>query len=271
MNQSSAISRRPSARTQVNDGRHQPSPKNRPFTHLALDASALCGAATSWQRTAPGWPASRRVASGLSECSTSVRRVPRTQPTLWPDDPIVCLPSLAYHARDSACGPPASHHARPGAMEAALRSPRWTAQLWCTGKDSNLRTSLGGADLQSAGFNHSPTCAETAPLRAEKTLPWTLRSSHTPPESPVHRQLRETEICARTAAQEHIYPSEKFLMECVWKTCRAAASAALPGKSLSGAGEGIRTPDPLITNQMLYQLSYASTQGFRPLRRKSPC
>jgi hypothetical protein len=33
-------------------------------------------------------------------------------------------------------------------------------QTWCTGKDSNLRTSLGGADLQSAGFNHSPTCAE---------------------------------------------------------------------------------------------------------------
>jgi hypothetical protein len=28
-----------------------------------------------------------------------------------------------------------------------------------------------------------------------------------------------------------------------------------PGR---GAGEGIRTPDPLITNQMLYQLSYAS-------------
>ena len=26
----------------------------------------------------------------------------------------------------------------------------------------------------------------------------------------------------------------------------------------TGAGEGIRTPDPLITNQMLYQLSYAS-------------
>src|SRR5579864_5701041 len=37
---------------------------------------------------------------------------------------------------------------------------RYTAQLWCTGKDSNLRTSLGGTDLQSAGFNHSPTCAK---------------------------------------------------------------------------------------------------------------
>ena len=33
-------------------------------------------------------------------------------------------------------------------------------QTWCTGKDSNLRTSLGGTDLQSVGFNHSPTCAE---------------------------------------------------------------------------------------------------------------
>jgi hypothetical protein len=33
---------------------------------------------------------------------------------------------------------------------------------WCTGEDSNLRTSLGGTDLQSVGFNHSPTCAETS-------------------------------------------------------------------------------------------------------------
>jgi hypothetical protein len=32
---------------------------------------------------------------------------------------------------------------------------------WCTGKDSNLRTSLGGTDLQSVGFNHSPTCAKS--------------------------------------------------------------------------------------------------------------
>ena len=30
------------------------------------------------------------------------------------------------------------------------------------------------------------------------------------------------------------------------------------GKIVPGAGEGIRTPDPLITNQMLYRLSYAS-------------
>ncbi len=30
------------------------------------------------------------------------------------------------------------------------------------------------------------------------------------------------------------------------------------GRGLSGAGERIRTPDPLITNQLLYRLSYAS-------------
>ena len=44
--------------------------------------------------------------------------------------------------------------------------------------------------------------------------------------------------------------------------CRCAA----PKCFFSGAGEGIRTPDPLITNQMLYQLSYASGLGQCPSR-----
>ena len=39
--------------------------------------------------------------------------------------------------------------------------PPTRLKSWCTGKDSNLRTSLGGTDLQSVGFNHSPTCAKT--------------------------------------------------------------------------------------------------------------
>ena len=38
----------------------------------------------------------------------------------------------------------------------------------------------------------------------------------------------------------------------------AARSARSSAFRRTGAGEGIRTPDPLITNQMLYQLSYAS-------------
>ena len=58
---------------------------------------------------------------------------------------------------------------------------------------------------------------------------------------------------------------EKFGMECVGKTCcvTAAATCRKILFLVSGAGEGIRTPDPLITNQMLYRLSYASNSGER--------
>src|SRR5438552_8475295 len=58
------------------------------------------------------------------------------------------------------------------------RAAQWTddslesvhSNEWCTGEDSNLRTSQGGADLQSAGFNHSPTCAEM-PVARLSTFP----------------------------------------------------------------------------------------------------
>ena|SRR5580692_11671127 len=48
-------------------------------------------------------------------------------------------------------------------------------QSWCTGKDSNLRTSQGGTDLQSVGFNHSPTCANL------RVFPATNRNSRNQP------------------------------------------------------------------------------------------
>jgi hypothetical protein len=68
------------------------------------------------------------------------------------------------------------------------------------------------------------------------------------------------------AANYHHMP-EKLRMECVGKTCRAATRVRrLPGIRFPGAGEGIRTPDPLITNQMLYRLSYASSLGKLRLR-----
>src|SRR2546425_8779405 len=59
------------------------------------------------------------------------------------------------------------------------RSTQWTddslesvhSNEWCTGEDSNLRTSQGGADLQSAGFNHSPTCAE---IPSPSALPFSI-------------------------------------------------------------------------------------------------
>ena len=36
---------------------------------------------------------------------------------------------------------------------------RTRVNCWCTGEDSNLRSSQGAADLQSAAINHSATCA----------------------------------------------------------------------------------------------------------------
>ena len=50
-------------------------------------------------------------------------------------------------------------NARSDELLLATQNNLWIPIKWCTGKDSNLRTSLGGTDLQSVGFNHSPTCA----------------------------------------------------------------------------------------------------------------
>ncbi len=62
-------------------------------------------------------------------------------------------------------------------------------------------------------------------------------------------------------------------MECFLVTCCGAAAYLLTPvfpETFPGAGEGIRTPDPLITNQMLYQLSYASEPGSSAPRREKP-
>ena len=93
---------------------------------------------------------------------------------------------------------------------------------WWTGEDSNLRSPQGAADLQSAGFNRSPTRPHTEAHGRKKGLrpeTQTLSSS-------------SSRICSAVVANSFC-PSGR-------------------------AGGGNRTPDPLITNQMLYRLSYAS-------------
>ncbi len=108
-----------------------------------LDASHLSAAPRSSMRTSPKPPTSP---AGLASRSTSSRtkfQAPRMRPSLMRNE---------------------SH------------------QSWCTGKDSNLRTSQGGTDLQSVGFNHSPTCANF------RAFPATNRNSRNQP-----RRLR----CAR--------------------------------------------------------------------------
>ena len=74
-----------------------------------------------------------------------------------------------------------------------------------------------------------------------------------------NRTERTNLVCAKHHIGKFPYgvPSEK---------CYAATRPAFRVR-YPGAGEGIRTPDPLITNQMLYQLSYASKSRDRlPLR-----
>jgi hypothetical protein len=116
----------------------------------------------------------------------------------------------------------------------ALRvTPAKAAQYWCTGKDSNLRTSLGGTDLQSVGFNHSPTCAKTVGRCSRRFGP----AGRGNPLASFRRQpdFRKTKFSRtgfRKSGKPRIALTDyrakittrriKFRMECVGKTCCAA-------------------------------------------------
>src|ERR1700721_360108 len=107
----------------------------------------------------------------------------------------------------------------------ASLTPAKRLKFWCTGKDSNLRTSLGGTDLQSVGFNHSPTCAKK--LRAMQPLRFILRTTsrwtcaiQTLKNS--LSQIRETKNRACEVQREDHCTPEPFRMKCVGKTCCAA-------------------------------------------------
>src|SRR5215470_4123623 len=85
-------------------------------------------------------------------------------------------------------------------------------ESWCTGKDSNLRTSLGGTDLQSVGFNHSPTCAKPPTLRFLTESTCFQRQGNT---RGVNLQAsltsQKNRNRANTLAHGNHYTSEKFL------------------------------------------------------------
>jgi hypothetical protein len=160
----------------------------------------------------------------------------------------------------------------------ASLTPAKRLKFWCTGKDSNLRTSLGGTDLQSVGFNHSPTCADTAGRcsrcpSSPSSKPSSRTSSRTrklrqhtsaPSRSSTFTRLsqirisqsRETKNRATNLLREdHCTPESfriYFRMKCVGKTCCAtwlrklripqpagSRSEFMPCVSYAGAGEGI--------------------------------
>src|SRR5207247_347209 len=131
------------------------------------------------------------------------------------------------------------------------RSTQWTddslesvhSNEWCTGEDSNLRTSLGGADLQSAGFNHSPTCAENADCSA-------LHSSGSLRQSLQHALgglCRSRYSSIRNGKRAKLllripHRNWKSFLGVPLETCqcrRAAQTSCLFRKPDPGAGEGI--------------------------------
>src|SRR5581483_1540074 len=117
---------------------------------------------------------------------------------------------------------------------------RFKSNTWCTGEDSNLRSSQGAADLQSAAINHSATCAEAGSSSFPNHCSGAAGASRH--EGECLRDEKESRRCEHTSAPGSLHFG-KFLMECVLgnpavppPTC--CACPAFSG-NYSGAGEGI--------------------------------
>ena len=79
-----------------------------------------------------------------------------------------------------------------------------TTRAWWTGKDSNLRSPQGAADLQSAGFSHSPT-RPVKPFAVQKSHPAKLFGTRTTSPKLLLQQLTRTthENTKRTRVKRH--------------------------------------------------------------------
>jgi hypothetical protein len=73
-----------------------------------------------------------------------------------------------------------------------------TASNWWTGKDSNLRSPQGAADLQSAGFSHSPTRPAKTPRRQDANC---LSPQNLSCKSPAVRKKHKKDSCQKTPAR----------------------------------------------------------------------
>ena len=122
------------------------------------------------------------------------------------------------------------------------------------------------------------------PLRSVRpTASFARRRSSKPADKMQHKSTsilqnrKSGKPRSRPRHREDYNSPEKFRMECVLEKPVAPLlpspppagplrSAMLAAELVPGAGEGNRTPDPLITNQMLYRLSYASNWGKARLR-----
>jgi hypothetical protein len=92
-----------------------------------------------------------------------------------------------------------------------------------------------------------------------------LRNSCGPPRQAIHAQGRHQQRCGKRASNPTVVlrSSSGITSRCVHAVCTIKNSPPKPGGNfplkrliLFGAARGTRTPDPVITNDVLYQLSY---------------
>jgi hypothetical protein len=180
-------------------------------------------------------PNSSRKANPPSTMITSVRNLPGS---------IVYQASAAIPANStSAMGvflamvqplprssPPSSSVTLLPSHERVTKA-RYTSNFWCTGEDSNLRSSQGAADLQSAAINRSATCARFRSAARLHTP--CLQPRNASPENPARRGKEEiTDGCRGTEYRSVLTNLSTILL---FSRCCAAATAV---SLWTGAGEG---------------------------------
>jgi hypothetical protein len=144
-------------------------------------------------------------------------------------------------------------------QEVEQRNIRWRRRLACElGKATGQRQSLGGTPVHAQRSKHS--LEELA-----KRLEWTI-AKHEAEEgqfnrtwldhrSPHYIRDRDGGIDTNRAWRPAISSSLDRVSPCRWNTLRNGSRLFL-GLRGDGAANRIRTCDPVITNDVLYQLSY---------------
>ena len=145
------------------------------------------------------------------------------------------LPSESSHPKAWSTPALPRPHTRPSRWpndsQLSAHSARKTPKIrWCTGEDSNLRSSQGAADLQSAAINHSATCAERPVLRLSYSLRQVAPVLNTRGRRTLtgDTQGKKTATTLGILTHENHYTSERSLMECAGNSVVPPACAAAP-------------------------------------------
>ena len=120
----------------------------------------------------------------------------------------------------------------------------------------------GGEDLNLC--RHTPADLQSAPFGRSGTSPQLTVGTYPILPPPVKPYKSETSVVSRRlrpaprAVSPRLPRAYPHLIRMPSGSIRWRGKVGAQGSGHKGAGEGTRTPNRLITNEMLYQLSYAS-------------